>query len=634
MDIRALGNPLTALAAILVVGVLSLLIVESRAVKDDYYVSQAERNRALETTKADIVAALVGMQDAADAGTSVTPSVELNLTRLGENNQVLQALNDVPRDSPSVRTHLEQFDVSLGRFLVNSRVLIARQNELAAALVSLQEMSPNIVKQLRESELATQSRAAFSIALDTIEYATGKGAVDPILLRDRIEELRSDPALESRAPGVVAEFLDTAKAVVDDRILAEITLSSMMNSTVVADLAEVDRALGDFNHETVSRAETARILLSVCAVLLLIGAGYSIYRLQSSYRDLNDSNKALQLSNDTLELRVSDRTEQLETAYDDLKESQVRLIHAEKMSSLGEMIAGVSHEINTPLWYLMSNSSVIQERLETVDELCDVAQSIVVAALSGADGREKMRSSLRDMHRLIKGGIKEDIEEAQHLIQDSIDGLDELATLAQGLKDFSRLDRAQHAPFNVNEGLDKSLLIIKNRIKNRITVHKYYGDVPMIHCSPSQINQIFLNLLTNAADAIEGRGDIVLHTREEEGNVVISISDTGVGIPADVLPRVRDPFFTTKEVGQGTGLGLSIVDRIVTSHKGGLNVESVPGRGTTITVVLPIFEHDAVVIEPERRVDMPEILDIDVTATKHGNGHYGGEIRGAADRPI
>ena len=156
----------------------------------------------------------------------------------------------------------------------------------------------------------------------------------------------------------------------------------------------------------------------------------------------------------------------------------------------------------------------------------------------------------------------------------------------------------------------------------------------MINCSPSQINQIFLNLLTNAADAIEGRGDIVLHTREENGNVLINVGDTGSGIPADVLPKVRDPFFTTKEVGKGTGLGLSIVDQIVTAHKGHLDIESVPGRGTTITVALPIQEEGSVVIEPENHIDLPEILNIDVAVAQRGNAHLLGEINDAGDRLV
>ena len=126
----------------------------------------------------------------------------------------------------------------------------------------------------------------------------------------------------------------------------------------------------------------------------------------------------------------------------------------------------------------------------------------------------------------------------------------------------------------------------------------------------------------------------MLRTRDEPGNVIISISDTGAGIPADILPRIRDPFFTTKEVGEGTGLGLSIVDQIVTAHKGALHVESRPGKGTTITVVLPKVDQGQVVIEPEYRMDLPEIINIDVAATNHGNHQFPGEIGDAGDRPV
>lgn len=621
MDIRTLSNPLAVLAAVMVVGVLSLLIVESRAVEDEYYVSHTERTRALETTRTDIGAALAGMSSAFETGGAVSPSVELIFARLGENNRVLQGYSDVPRQSPDVQLKLEQFESALLHVLVNGEIFTARQNTLADVLQTMQDKSPNLVKELRERNLPTQSRSVFALAIDIIEYATGQGTSDPAQLHDRIEEIRNDSDLESVAPGLAAEFLGRATSVIEEHRVAELTLAAIKGSTVGADLSALDRALADFNRSTVSRAETARVLLSVCAILLLLGAAYAIYRLQSSYNALNRSNTALQLSNDTLEERVSARTEQLESAYDDLKESQVQLIHAEKMSSLGEMIAGVSHEINTPLWYLMSNSSVLQERLDTVGELCEVAESMVVAVMSGSESRETVRRGLIDMHRMLKAGMKDDIEEARSLIQDSIDGLDELSLLAQGLKDFSRLDRAQHAPFNVNEGLDKALLIMNNRIKNRIKVHKHYADVPMIHCSPSQINQIFLNLLTNAADAIEDDGDIVLQTLEDNDNVVINIGDTGAGIPADVLPRIRDPFFTTKEVGQGTGLGLSIVDQIVTAHKGELHVDSKPGKGTTFTVILPVFEHGSVVIEHEHDDDFPQILNVDVAVMNKGNGN-------------
>jgi signal transduction histidine kinase len=161
--------------------------------------------------------------------------------------------------------------------------------------------------------------------------------------------------------------------------------------------------------------------------------------------------------------------------------------------------------------------------------------------------------------------------------------------MAQSLKDFSRLDRAPIANFDVNAGLDKTLLIAKNVVKHRATVRKFYGEVPEIQCSPSQINQVFLNIITNAAQAIETQGEIVITTRVHDANrVAIRISDTGCGIPEENLSKIRDPFFTTKEVGTGTGLGLSIVDEIIRSHHGELLVESQVGKGSVFTVLLPI----------------------------------------------
>ena len=161
--------------------------------------------------------------------------------------------------------------------------------------------------------------------------------------------------------------------------------------------------------------------------------------------------------------------------------------------------------------------------------------------------------------------------------------------MAQSLKDFSRIDRAPVGSFDANAGLDKTLTIARNILKHKAEVHKFYGEIPEIECSPSKINQVFLNLITNAAQAIEDRGEIVLKTRLlDEQHVAISVSDTGCGISEENLGKIRDPFFTTKDVGTGTGLGLSIVDEIIRSHGGELRVESKVGVGSTFTVILPV----------------------------------------------
>ncbi len=569
--------------------------------------------RGIETSRNDLTDVIEGSQDTFADGRAIPTSIALALVRLGENNDLLQGAEERLLENEVVKTQLAAYDAQVNRFVRNGQTFADRQNAFAESLRDLQEESPLVVKELRRFNLRVESQNAFSLAIDVIEFATGKTEQSREQLLDRIATLRENRAIKARAPGTLANFADIANDVIEKRSAASDALQAVAGSRIVETLWTLSNEILDENRRTVSRAEMARLLLSVCTVLLLLGAGYAMFRLQSSYRDLNKSNHELEDVNNSLEERVTERTHELSDAYDELKESQVQLVQAEKMSSLGELVAGISHEINTPLWYLISNSTVLQERMETIGEFCGIAERMLEAVKSKESVKESVSRGLVDMQRMLKDGMKDDIEEAQELIQDSIEGLEELTELAQSLKDFSRLDRARHGEFNVNDGLDKTLLIAKNKLKNKVSVHKHYGEVPTIQCSPSQINQIFLNLLTNAADAIEETGDIVIRTMEEDGGVRISISDTGSGIPEEVMSKIRDPFFTTKEVGKGTGLGLSIVDQIVTAHGGELIIESEQGKGTTVTVVLAVESVDAA-DEQHDAIDEAAANDPDIDA--------------------
>lgn len=579
---------LAAVAALVLVGVLSALIVESRTVNPDYYAAHADRIRAIESSRNDITDIIQSTLDAFQNGRAVSAATGNALTRLVATNSLLQQTGETRRESASVNTQLAAYDASLNRFISSGRDFMAEQNEYADALRTLQEESPLVVKDLRRFKLDYQAQITFSLAIDVIEYATGASSENGDALAARIDELQDDTTANTQAPGILDSFVTAARTVIDQRIAAELALQSITESRILDTLWTLSNEIVDDNNRTVNRAERARLLLSVCTFLLLLGVGYSMFRLQASYRDLNKSNRELESVNNSLEERVSDRTQELSTAYVELKESQVQLVQAEKMSSLGELVAGISHEINTPLWYLISNSTVLQERIGAFSEFVGLADGMLESIKRGSDVRDAIRQGLADMKQLLDDGMKDDIDEAKDLVSDSIEGLEELTELAQSLKDFSRLDRARFDEFNVNDGLDKTLLIAKNKLKNKATIHKHYGDVPQVRCSPSQINQVFLNLLTNAADAIEESGEIVIRTVAENESVSVSISDTGCGISEENLARIRDPFFTTKEVGKGTGLGLSIVDRIVTSHGGDLSIESKEGKGTTVTIVLPL----------------------------------------------
>ncbi len=588
MGVRMLRASLAVLAALLLVGVLSALIVESRTVNEAYYVAHADRMRAIETSKNDLAEIMQGAKSAFDDGRPVSATTELALSRLTDNNVLLQNMDERLRGDATVAAHLSTYESELTQFTENGQAFIARQNAFAGALRSLQDESPLMVKDLRQYNHRLESQNAFSLAIEIIEFATAENGGNGDQLIRRAEELRDNASTAARSLGLLDGFAESATTVIEERAAANERLQEINSSSVVEGLWALSDAIQNANRRTISRAERAGLLLSVCTVLLLFGAGYAMFRLQGSYRELNKSNRDLESINNSLEERVSERTQELSTAYEDLKESQVQLVQAEKMSSLGELVAGISHEINTPLWYLISNSTVLQERWEAVGEFCTVAENMIEGVKSHENVKEKITSGLGQMQRILKDGLRDDIDEAKDLIQDSIEGLEELTELAQSLKDFSRLDRSRYGEFNVNEGLDKTLLIAKNRLKNKVTVHKHYGEVPAIHCSPSQINQVFLNLLTNAADAMEESGDVVIRTVEENDKVLISFADTGCGISEEALAKIRDPFFTTKDVGKGTGLGLSIVEQIISSHGGELQIKSEEGKGTTMTVVLPI----------------------------------------------
>ena len=586
---------LAALAGLLLVGVLGTLIVESRAVTIEDYGAHAERMRAIEVSRNDLASIVQGASDAYEGGRSVPLGTDLALTRLADNNAILSGIDEKILRNEAIAESLAGYDAQLAAFTADSREFIARQNEFAAALRELQEESPLVVKDLRRYNQRIQAQNTFTLALNIIEYATGTGSHRAADLSSRVSAIADDPVIAAQVPGTLDAFIESAQKTIEQREAAAIAQDKITSNRIADTLWSLSNEILDDNRRRVSRAERAGLLLAVCTILLLIGTGYAIYRLQDSYRDLNRSNRELESVNNSLEERVDERTAELTAAYDDLKEKQVQLVQAEKMSSLGELVAGISHEINTPLWYLISNSTVLKERLEALNDFCEIGETMISALKSKDDVRQHITRGLGDMQRMLKDGLKDDIDEARDLINDSIEGLEELTELAQSLKDFSRLDRARHDEFNVNDGLDKTLLIARNKLKSRVSVHKHYGEIPNIQCSPSQINQVFLNLLTNAADAIEESGEVLIRTTSDGDNVCIRISDSGHGIPEDVMQKIRDPFFTTKEVGKGTGLGLSIVDQIVTAHGGELFIESEEGRGTTVSVVLPIEAqaHDA-----------------------------------------
>ena len=291
-----------------------------------------------------------------------------------------------------------------------------------------------------------------------------------------------------------------------------------------------------------------------------------------------------------LRARVEASAGQLSTAYEHLKASQTQLVQSEKMASLGQMVAGVAHEINTPLGYVRNNVEMIQgvfaqtgELLAESDQLVDMLAKPNADLAQISQQSEHVRAMLAELR---DSGV---LEDTAALFDDTLHGVDTIKELVVNMRNFSRLDQARQDRVSLNDCLDQTLVIANNVLKSKVEVIRRYGDIPEVLCSPSQINQILLNLMTNAAQAIEhDQGKLLLRTEHAGAWVRVHVQDNGKGIPEEHLARVFDPFFTTKPVGQGTGLGLSISFQIAQAHGGRIDVVSAPGRGTKFVLSLPV----------------------------------------------
>jgi signal transduction histidine kinase len=253
------------------------------------------------------------------------------------------------------------------------------------------------------------------------------------------------------------------------------------------------------------------------------------------------------------------------------------------------MVAGVAHELNTPLGYVTNNVQLLRELSMPLLDLASAQAALADCLADPACDEQRLAGALQTAAASREQVAPELLaDDLQQLFADTGYGLGQIAELVVGLKDFARLDRAMSEAVDLNDCIRSALLIARNNIKDKAEVLQQLGELPAVVCAPSQINQVLLNLLNNAAQAIEGYGRIQVKTWAEAEHVLISIEDSGRGMSAAVLQRIFDPFFTTKPVGQGTGLGLSISFKIIQDHGGTIRAASVVGRGTRFLLRLPL----------------------------------------------
>lgn len=338
-----------------------------------------------------------------------------------------------------------------------------------------------------------------------------------------------------------------------------------------------------------AQQQAYRDILFIYAGLLLLLLGYVGYKMLQSVQAARKANESLNTANKWLDEMVRVRDEMVELATDELKETQVQMVQSEKMASIGQMVAGVTHEINTPLAYVKSGLEISRTRIQDIAELINEAVILNTMLHSGEAEDEALAGQLQRIGAIASTLTEEDMaNELDNLLKDGLHGIDQISDIVAGLKNFSRLDRQKISTFDIHEGLENTLKIAKNVVKHKTVTRQFGDDIGLITCSPSSINQVFLNLISNAAQATKDDGEIRIVTSQQGDKVKIEIIDNGTGMPPEVQEQIFQPFFTTKKVGEGTGLGLSIVQRIVREHGGEIRVQSRVGLGTKFTVTLPV----------------------------------------------
>ncbi len=277
-----------------------------------------------------------------------------------------------------------------------------------------------------------------------------------------------------------------------------------------------------------------------------------------------------------------------------LTEAHNQLLQSEKMASIGQLAAGVAHELNNPIGFVHSNLGTLKTYIDDIFQIAAVCEAAATEAGNPEDFARIQAIKMEKDFAYIKTDIYQ-------LLAESVEGLQRVKKIVQDLKDFSRPGETEWQWADLNQGIESTLNIVWNELKYKCTVKKSYGELPQVRCLAAQLNQVFMNLLVNAAQAIETKGEIVISTSTLDADTVqIRISDTGKGIQPEHMNRLFEPFFTTKPVGKGTGLGLSITWGIIKKHAGRIEVTSEEGKGTTFTITLPVEppETDAAAVSP------------------------------------
>ncbi len=485
-------------------------------------------------------------------------------------NLRFEALFEEIESSPQLSQTVSAFEQAFTDRQEQLEQYIAANRQIIEHLLSVNQLAPELQS---SAELKRQPAVYASVVnaqSKLFDLTLGNA------LTGEFEFVDTQRSLPRRTERLLFEYRAAVSQIGEQYPVVERLYQNLLAFNTDRLLNQTESDYSAYHNDAIESSNAFRNALLIYAVAALVVLMFFAYKIWQNYV--------------SLEQQVASRTEEIKRAYEELRESQQQLIQNEKMASLGQMVAGVAHEINTPLGYVTSNVGSLKLNLTDLQHVLDKLNKLATE-FSSEDRDSLVISQL--LTDLIKTQNEleahELIEESQQLITDGAFGLTEISNLVKSLKDFARLDRQAVEKIDIHDCLESSLTIASNPIKeNQVTVIKEFGSLPPISCSPSKLNQLFLNIITNACQAmLDSHGSLTVRTREQGSEICIDFIDQGIGMDDDTKAKMFDPFFTSKEIGQGTGMGMSIAYKIIEEHNGRIEVNSVPNEGTTVSVYLP-----------------------------------------------
>lgn len=449
---------------------------------------------------------------------------------------------------------------------------VLRNSEKYAPLVGRELMFAAEDRNLTEA-----ARLYREIAYGSMHYAKPGSDANVGTLTDLLYKI---PETESLLPGEfltrIIELTNHIATVIAEKDQTDAYLSKVLSSATDIGLKNLSSSWRDWLDGLNAERDYFNKAAPAYIAMLLLFTGFIAIRLRSLYSSLDQE--------------VAQQTAKVEQAYEELSQSEKNLMQSEKLASLGQLVAGVAHEINTPLGYINCNLDTVRSSMSAMGSLMNASGMMSdLVSRKPLDSKKLIavvKSNVLAYRKVANNGAMNDINA---LLTDSTDGLQEISNLVSSLKDFSRLDHGDATLADVHPGLDATIKICAGELGDRELIRSYASDLQNIECMPAQLNQVFMNILNNAAHATdETNGIIEIETANTENGIRITFTDNGQGMDESTRSRMFDPFFTTKEVNVGTGLGMSISHKIIEAHGGEIQVKSQPGTGTQISLLLPM----------------------------------------------